>query len=170
MLSYTRTESPAGSLLLAGDEVGLRKLLFRGEPDPAWREDAAFFKSAVDQLRAYFVRELQEFDVPLAPEGTSFQQRVWQELCTISYGQTITYGELARRIGNPAGSRAVGAANGANPISIIIPCHRVIGASGKLVGYGGGMRNKDLLLGLERSGLQGFQHSMFSLGAAGGDL
>jgi methylated-DNA-[protein]-cysteine S-methyltransferase len=147
-------DSPAGRLLLAADEAGLRMLLF-GEgrdvaaPDPAWRADAAPLEEAVRQLRAYFEGELREFDLPLAPQGTEFQKRVWRELRNIPYGTTISYGELARRVGNPNGSRAVGLANGANPISIIIPCHRVIGSNGKLTGYGGGLERKQLLLALE---------------------
>jgi methylated-DNA-[protein]-cysteine S-methyltransferase len=107
---------------------------------------------AVGQLRAYFAGQRRTFELPLAPEGTPFQQRVWRELLNIPYGQTISYGELARRLGNPNGSRAVGLANGANPISIVIPCHRVIGSTGKLTGYGGGLKTKQWLLALERVG------------------
>jgi len=148
---YTWMESPVGRLLLAGDEKGLRKLLFAGNPEPGWREDPAALAEPVRQLRAYFAGELHNFELPLAPEGTPFQLRVWRELCRIPYGQTISYGELARRVGSPKASRAVGLANGANPISIIVPCHRVIGSNGKLTGYGGGLKNKEWLLGLERA-------------------
>jgi methylated-DNA-[protein]-cysteine S-methyltransferase len=109
---------------------------------------------AVRQLRAYFAGELQAFDLPLAPQGTPFQLAVWKHLCEIPYGETISYGELARRIGNPNASRAVGLANGSNPIPIVIPCHRVIGSNGKLTGYGGGLPIKDKLLGLERRQLR----------------
>ena len=97
-------------------------------------------------LTAYFIGNLDEFDVPLAQDGTAFQKKVWQELRRIPFGETISYGELARRIGQPAASRAVGRANGQNPISIIVPCHRVIGANGTLTGYGGGIRRKQWLL------------------------
>jgi methylated-DNA-[protein]-cysteine S-methyltransferase len=143
-------ESPVGRLLLAADETGLRKLLFGGKPESGWREDPAALAEPVRQLRAYFAGELRDFDLPLAPAGTPFQLRVWRELRNIPYGQTISYGELARRIGSPNGSRAVGLANGANPISIVVPCHRVIGSNGKLTGYGGGLENKERLLALER--------------------
>ena len=102
------------------------------------------------QLQAYFDGDLKQFDLPIDPQGTPFQQLVWKELCNIPYGITISYGELAARIGNPKGSRAVGLANGRNPISIIVPCHRVIGANGKLVGYGGGLDRKIWLLELEQ--------------------
>src|SRR5690606_32489233 len=104
------------------------------------------------QLGAYFAGELQAFDLPLAPEGTPFQRTVWQALQSIPYGQTISYGELAQEIGRPTASRAVGAANGRNPLPIVIPCHRVIGGNGSLTGYGGGLRFKKALLSLERNG------------------
>ncbi len=149
---YTWMESPVGRLLLAADESGLRQILFRGEPAAHWRDDPQPLAEAVRQLRAYFAGELRDFDLPLAPEGTPFQLRVWRELRNIPYGQTISYGELARRVGSPNGSRAVGLANGANPISIVVPCHRVIGSNGKLTGYGGGLENKQRLLSLERAG------------------
>jgi methylated-DNA-[protein]-cysteine S-methyltransferase len=106
---------------------------------------------AVRQLSEYFAGERKEFDFPLAPEGTEFQRAVWKRLQEIPYGQTISYGELARRVGNPKASRAVGAANGKNPIPIVIPCHRVIGADGKLTGFGGGLPIKEALLAIERS-------------------
>jgi methylated-DNA-[protein]-cysteine S-methyltransferase len=154
-MSYAWMESPTGRLLLAADDVGLRYVMFadgrdRAEPKPAWREDASALRHAVLQLRAFFAGELRDFDLKLAPEGPEFHRRVWRELCNIPYGETISYGELARRIGSPNASRAVGRANGANPIAIIIPCHRVIGSNGKLTGYGGGLPRKELLLGLER--------------------
>lgn len=104
----------------------------------------------IRQLNAYFAGKLESFDLPLAPEGTPFQQKVWKELCQIPYGETISYGELARRIGNASASRAVGLANGSNPIPIVIPCHRVIGSNGKLTGYGGGLDIKEKLLALEK--------------------
>ena len=102
------------------------------------------------QLEAYFAGELQRFDLALAPDGTDFQQAVWQALTTIPYGATCSYGEIARQIGKPKASRAVGAANGQNPIPIIIPCHRVIGSTGKLTGFGGGLAAKEILLELEQ--------------------
>jgi methylated-DNA-[protein]-cysteine S-methyltransferase len=154
LLSYAWMDSPVGRLLLAADDVGLRYLLFaegrtQARPAPGWREDAKRLAEPLRQLRAYFAGDLRRFDLVTAPEGTGFQERVWLELLRIPYGETISYGELARRIGNPNGSRAVGLANGANPISIVIPCHRVIGTSGKLTGYGGGLQTKEWLLAHE---------------------
>jgi methylated-DNA-[protein]-cysteine S-methyltransferase len=111
-------------------------------------------RETVRQLRAYFAGELETFELDLAPEGTPFQQKVWSELLNIPFGETISYGELARRIGNPNASRAVGLANGSNPIPIIIPCHRVIGSNGKLTGYGGGLPIKEKLLALEKRQLR----------------
>lgn len=119
--------------------------------DSEWIHDpsAEPIPEAIRQLQAYFCGELRVFDLPLAAEGTPFQQTVWEELTRIPYGETISYGELAHRIGNRNSSRAVGLANGRNPISIVVPCHRVIGANGKLVGYGGGLNRKVWLLELE---------------------
>jgi methylated-DNA-[protein]-cysteine S-methyltransferase len=151
-------ESPVGALLLVAGEPGLTHILFassgRTKPDPAWHEDGAPLRETMAQLRAYFAGELERFDLPLAPEGTAFQQSVWTKLGEIPYGETISYGELARRVGNPKASRAVGLANGQNPIPIIIPCHRVIGSNGKLTGYGGGLPIKEKLLALERRQLR----------------
>lgn len=155
LMIYTRMNSPVGELVIAADGEALRFVLFQtgkmaAPAAPEW-EDAkrGIVKETVRQLDAYFSRKLRAFDLPLGPQGTGFQERVWQELVNIGYGATISYGELARRIGNPAASRAVGLANGRNPIPIIIPCHRVIGASGKLTGYGGGLPVKEHLLALE---------------------
>jgi methylated-DNA-[protein]-cysteine S-methyltransferase len=158
-LTYTRIDSPVGPLLLVGDEGGLRQILFvngrySARPDPAWKEHPAAFAETIRQLRAYFAGELEDFDLPLAPEGTPFQLEVWRRLRDIPYGGTISYGELARRIKNPKASRAVGLANGSNPIPIIIPCHRVIGSNGKLTGYGGGLPIKEKLLALEQRQLR----------------
>jgi methylated-DNA-[protein]-cysteine S-methyltransferase len=153
-------ESPVGRLLLAADEAGLRHIIFAegrepAEPRPEWRElgndDDALLAETIRQLRAWFAGELREFDLKLSPEGSDFHQRVWRELLNIPYGETITYGELARRVGSPNASRAVGRANGANPIPIVIPCHRVIGSNGKLTGYGGGLPRKGFLLVLEQN-------------------
>jgi methylated-DNA-[protein]-cysteine S-methyltransferase len=159
MVSFTQIESPLGPLLLAADETGVRYIEFvngrrTARPDPEWHEDSNRLQEPVRQLRAYFAGELETFDLPLAPAGTTFQLSVWRRLCEIPYGETISYGELARRLGNPNASRAVGLANGANPIPIVIPCHRVIGSSGKLTGYGGGLPIKEKLLALERRQLR----------------
>jgi methylated-DNA-[protein]-cysteine S-methyltransferase len=153
--SYAWMESPVGRLLLAADESGLRQLLFAEgrsavRPRDEWQENDGALAEPMRQLTAYFAGTLRQFDLKVAPEGTPFQRRVWQELLAIPYGTTISYGELARRIGNPNASRAVGLANGANPISIVIPCHRVIGSNGTMTGYGGGLKNKEWLLALER--------------------
>ena len=154
-MDYAWIETPIGRLLLISDENGLHRIDFANgssRPDPAWHESLDALKETIRQLRAYFARELEEFEVPLAPEGTPFQKNVWRHLCEIPYGKTISYGELAHRVGNPKASRAVGLANGANPIPIIIPCHRVIGSNGKLTGYGGGLSVKEKLLALEAQG------------------
>jgi methylated-DNA-[protein]-cysteine S-methyltransferase len=164
LVSYTRIDSPVGRLLLAGGDDGLRVLSFIDgredkaiAPDPSWREippdESPTLRETVRQLRAYWARELRDFDLPLRPRGTPFQLAVWKQLCAIPYGTTISYGELARRVGNPKGSRAVGLANGSNPIAIVIPCHRVIGSNGKLTGYGGGLPIKEKLLELEQQRL-----------------
>ena len=151
---YTKMDSPVGPLLLAGDDRGLRFVSFAASrraktPQPDWEEDEAPFAEAVRQLRAYFAGELKVFDLPLVLEGTEFQLRVWRCLRTIPYGETLCYGELAERIGNPKAVRAVGLANGCNPIPIIVPCHRVIGSNGNLTGFGGGLPVKKKLLALE---------------------
>jgi methylated-DNA-[protein]-cysteine S-methyltransferase len=156
--SYIWMESPVGKLLLAADEDGLIEIAFaegRTTPvvDPSWICGGAVLREPVRQLQAFFAGELRDFDLPLKPRGTTFQKRVWELLREIPFGETISYGELARRTGNPAASRAVGLANGSNPISIVVPCHRVIGSNGKLTGYGGGLENKRWLLDFERSRL-----------------
>jgi methylated-DNA-[protein]-cysteine S-methyltransferase len=142
---------PGGALVYLGfNRPGHRSRLPRYVAEGAGLSaDRALLEPARRQLEAYFRGELRDFDLPLAPRGTPFQLRVWAELRNIPYGRTISYGELSRRLGDPALTRAVGAANGANPISIIIPCHRVIGADGALVGYGGGLDVKRKLLDLE---------------------
>ena len=152
---FRETASPIGPLLFAGDDDGLRFLAFkrgrdRAEPQAGWEPDRRMLKEPVRQVEAYFNGKLTQFDFPLAPQGTPFQTSVWQELLRIPYGETISYGELARRLGNPKAVRAVGLANGSNPIAIVIPCHRVIGSNGSLVGYGGGLPIKQALLALER--------------------
>ncbi|MGH8292831.1 MAG: methylated-DNA--[protein]-cysteine S-methyltransferase [Gammaproteobacteria bacterium] len=152
---YCYLQTPVGQLLLAGDEQGLRQVDFQdgphpAKPDPAWHEDAKPFHEAIRQLREYFDGERRSFDLSLAPAGTAFQLKVWRALRGIPYGRTWSYGELARRIKRPQASRAVGAANGQNPLPIIVPCHRVIGANGALTGFGGGLKIKQQLLELER--------------------
>jgi methylated-DNA-[protein]-cysteine S-methyltransferase len=156
MTTYTTThESPVGPLTLtAGEDGALTRLLMqdqrhRGPDDPTWVEDQAPFEAARVQLDEYFAGERTEFALELRPHGTEFQRQVWNALLEIPYGTTSSYGELADRIGNPRAVRAVGLANGRNPIGIIIPCHRVIGADGSLTGYGGGLDRKVALLSLE---------------------
>ena len=154
-MNYVYLDTPIGTLLVAGDEHAVRRIEFpnkEAKPEPGWVESAKGpVGAAVKQLREYFAGSRSEFDLPLEPEGTAFQKSVWKRLLDIPYGATISYGELAKRVGNPNASRAVGAANGKNPIPIVIPCHRVIGASGKLTGFGGGLPVKEALLRLEKN-------------------
>ncbi len=152
---HTTIASPVGELLLTGDGERLTGLSLRagrrlGLAGADSRPADEPFAEVREQLGQYFAGEREVFDLSLAPDGTSFQQRVWHALSTIPYGQTAGYGELAARIGRPTASRAVGMANGRNPISIVIPCHRVIGANGDLTGYAGGIDRKRFLLDLER--------------------
>lgn len=156
MTYWHEIDSPVGRLLLAGDGLHLGRVHFqsgphRMRPQKDWTRSSEPFEAAITQLREYFAGRRRGFDLPLAPAGTDFQRRVWRALTTIAYGETISYGELARRIGNPRASRAVGLANGANPLPIIVPCHRVIGASGALTGFGGGLPIKRTLLALEKA-------------------
>jgi methylated-DNA-[protein]-cysteine S-methyltransferase len=156
-MTYVLLDSPVGLLTLVAENRTLTKLFMDaqrhapepgsfGEPgDPADEP----FASAAAQLDAYFAGQLTEFDLPLAPAGTPFQRQVWAALQQIPYGTTVSYGELADKLGKPNASRAVGLANGRNPIAIVIPCHRVIGADGSLTGYGGGLDRKRFLLDLE---------------------
>ena len=118
-------------------------------PRKDWEQSEKPFRETIRQLNAYFAGKLTNFDVEVEGEGTAFQQRVWKELRNVPYGETVTYGDIAKAIGQPTASRAVGMANGRNPISIVVPCHRIIGSSGKLVGYGGGLERKTKLLKLE---------------------
>lgn len=147
---HTIFPSPIGNLLLTSDGENLTGLQMDSadgfEIDSDWDENTTPLAEAVIQLRAYFAGELKAFDLPLLPEGTPFQKRVWKELQRIPFGRTISYQELARRVGNPNASRAVGSANGRNPIAVIIPCHRVIAADGTLGGFGGGLDRKEWLL------------------------
>jgi methylated-DNA-[protein]-cysteine S-methyltransferase len=153
-LRFCDISTPVGRLLLSGDESGLRGISFQAgfhpvRPAQDWRRTEEPFGEVIGQLEAYFAGELRRFDLRLAPEGTPFQREVWSALTTIPYGETVSYGELALRIGRSNASRAVGAANGRNPIPIVIPCHRVIGADGSLTGFGGGLAIKSQLLELE---------------------
>lgn len=154
-MKYATMNSPIGAILIARNEEGITAIEFETErrppPPPDWDEDASALADAVAQLREYFAGDRTLFDLPLAPRGTEFQRSVWDALVGIPYGETRSYGDIASRIGNPTASRAVGAANGRNPIAIVIPCHRVIGASGNLTGYAGGLGIKRALLELERN-------------------
>ena len=151
---YTHIDTPVGKLLVARGDAGLTAIHFekKGVPAPPredWTRDDTAFADIREQLRAYFARELTTFDLKLAPRGTPFQLDVWSALRTIRYGETRSYQQLAKMIGREKAVRAVGAANGANPLPIVIPCHRVIGSNGSLTGFGGGMAAKRFLLDLE---------------------
>ena len=150
---YTRFHTELCEIILVGDENGLKFLELNTddnkkpfEIDKSWQRSNDFFKNAVKQLKEYFTGGRKNFKIDLAPDGTEFQQHVWKELLKIPYGETRSYGEIAEAIGRPKASRAVGAANGQNPISLIVPCHRVIGSSGKLTGYAHGLKAKQWLL------------------------
>jgi methylated-DNA-[protein]-cysteine S-methyltransferase len=154
-LLYATIDSPIGELLLLGEECVLRGLYMQEGRKPmpiasAWRQAAEPFRNVITQLQEYFAGARSVFEVPLLMEGTPFERRVWRALQDIPYGATVTYGEVARRIDEPSAARAVGLANGRNPVSVIVPCHRVIGANGTLTGYGGGLERKRALLDLER--------------------
>lgn len=154
-MTYYRTmESPIGRLLLTASDAGLSGIFMQDHkggpaPEPDWINDPSRFTDAVSQLERYFAGELREFRLKLDLHGTPFQVSVWNALLDIPYGQTRSYADLARAIGNPAAVRAVGLANGRNPVSIVVPCHRVIGSNGSLTGYGGGLDRKRFLLDLE---------------------
>ncbi len=157
---YCYLETPIGDLLLAGDDqalwlVGFPEGSMRREPEPDWIYSEKPFTDAREQLSAYFAGERKSFDLNLKPGGTEFQLQVLEELQKIPYGTTTSYGDIAKRIGRPRAMRAVGAANGRNPIPIIIPCHRVIGSSGDMTGFGGGIPTKEALIRLE------LEHSQF---------
>ena len=165
MIFCRRIDSPVGPLMLAADDNGLRHIEFRDNRHPADRSDwhggdNEILDATVAQLREYFDGERRDFDLPLAPQGTEFQRVVWQELARIPYGATISYAQLAQRVGNASAMRAVGAANGRNPLPIVLPCHRVIGADGSLTGFGGGLPTKQFLLRLEGA-LPGEQVGLF---------
>jgi len=151
---YCYVDSPIGELLLAGDDAGLAVIGFpkgsmRRNPEPEWIFNERKLATARRQLREYFAGKRREFDLPLHLSGTEFQVSVLKALREIPYGETVSYGEIARRIGRPKAVRAVGAANGRNPLPIVVPCHRVIGSTGDLTGFGGGLDTKEALLRLE---------------------
>ncbi|ODQ89921.1 cysteine methyltransferase [Mycolicibacterium flavescens] len=154
-LMFRTMDSPVGQLTLAGEDGRLMHLRMVDQTyEPArdgWVADDSVFGDAVEQLDAYFAGDLTEFTLDLDMIGTLFQRKVWAALLTIPYGETRSYGEIARQIGAPSAFRAVGLANGHNPIGIIVPCHRVIGSNGSLTGYGGGLERKRALLDMERS-------------------
>ena len=153
-LQYTTLESPIGELLLLGDGEDLHGLYMQEGRRPvsvssSWERSDPAFADVGEQLEQYFAGERTSFDVGLSMRGAEFERRVWRALREIPYGETVSYGEIARRVGSPQAARAVGLANGRNPIAVIVPCHRVIGADGGLTGYGGGLERKRLLLELE---------------------
>ncbi|WP_421198334.1 methylated-DNA--[protein]-cysteine S-methyltransferase [Aeromonas enteropelogenes] len=157
MIRYDILPTHCGDLLIAINERGLVHVDFvaglRALPDMSgWQQDGEALAPYLAEFKAYFAGRLQHFTLPLAASGTAFQQTVWQALCDIPYGETRSYGDIARAIGKPNAMRAVGAANGRNPLSIIVPCHRVIGQNGSLTGYAGGLGIKKALLALEESG------------------
>ncbi len=154
-LYYRWIPSPIGQLFATSDGKRITAIGFSSDPpacdpEPSWQEDHLVFQALNDQLESYFSGQLRVFTLPLAPAGTPFQMKVWQCLRQIPYGQTLSYGQVADRIGKPRASRAVGAACGQNPLSIVVPCHRVVGHTGKLVGFGGGLETKQKLLTLEQ--------------------
>ena len=152
---YTYMDSPAGKVWVAWCRDGLVSVGFADQPkgqqiEKDWEYDSELRCEAVDQLKAYFAGTLRKFDLPLVLHGTHFQKSVWRQLASIDFGETTTYGAIAKRLGKPRASRAVGAANGQNPIAIVLPCHRVIGQNGKLTGFAGGIDKKEKLLRFER--------------------
>lgn len=158
MISYSYYESPIGRLLLVASSEGVRGIHFFEEKyypsiEDSWSADAEhpMLQAAQDQLTEYFASQRRVFELPLDPVGTEFQKKVWQALRTIPFGETRSYIDIARQLGDPKATRAVGAANGRNPISIVVPCHRVVGADGSLTGYAGGLQRKHALLRLEHT-------------------
>ncbi len=148
---YDRLPSPLGDLTICADALGITAVAFPEESQPAAEPNPnALVRRAAEQLAAYFAGRRTRFDLPLNAAGTAFQRRVWQALCTVPFGETASYGEIAAALGNPRASRAVGLANGRNPIAILVPCHRIIGSDGSLTGYGGGLDRKRWLLDHER--------------------
>lgn len=159
-MHYCYLDTPIGRLLLAGSEQELKLIAFpqgsmKRKPEPGWTYSEAPFREARQQLKEYFKGERTEFELALCPEGTPFQLAVLEELLRIPYGTTASYGDVAHRLGRPKASRAVGAANGRNPLPIVIPCHRVVGSNGALTGFGGGIDTKKALLELEQGFSEG---------------
>ncbi len=157
MMWFDEFTTPVGTLTIAADDGGLRQVRFPSERHPIargqdWKRDAGALREAREQLLAYFAGERREFTLPLRPVGTAFQLQVWNTLAEIPFGATWSYGDVARRIGEPTAARAVGAANGRNPLPIVLPCHRVIGSDGSLTGFGGGLPIKRFLLEHEGAG------------------
>jgi methylated-DNA-[protein]-cysteine S-methyltransferase len=157
MIRYARIDTPLGKLLATAEDDRLTGLYFDGQahaptPRAEWKEEkagAGLFEQCARQVGEYLGGKRHAFELPLAPAGTEFQQRVWREIARIPFGETLTYAELARRAGAPGSARAAGAATGRNPLSIVVPCHRVVGAAGALTGYAGGIERKERLLALE---------------------
>lgn len=141
---------PVGRIWIAADDTGVTDVSYAGPPAGAVEGRTPLIDEAAEQLNGYFRGERREFDLPLSPSGTPFRLKVWEELRRIPYGLTVTYGQVAAAVGDPKASRAVGMANNRNPLAIIVPCHRVVGADGSLTGYAGGLANKELLLALEK--------------------
>ena len=156
MRYYDFYDSPHGRMLLVATDEGLKGVYFDGQkyhprPEAEWRSEPGhpILRQAARELAAYFGGERRGFTTPLAPAGTPFQRAVWRAISTVAFGRTITYGELARRCGYPGSSRAAGAATGRNPLTIVVPCHRIVGSDGSLTGYAGGLERKRALLALE---------------------
>jgi methylated-DNA-[protein]-cysteine S-methyltransferase len=147
-MKYAQVDTPIGKLTVVAADTGVRRILWDGEapPEGAFEGGSDLLDAAVTQIREYFAGARTTFDLPLDLGGTPFQQKVWLELAAIPFGTTISYGEQARRIGRPQAARAVGAANGRNPVPVVLPCHRVIGSGGALTGFGGGLDTKRSLL------------------------
>lgn len=153
---YTHLDSPVGAFLVSGTDKALTMTSFSSghqqrQPEPHWKQDPAPLRYALDEFEAYFAGEPIEFTAPVELNGTPFQRSVWEALLTLPYGATTSYGELAQAIGRPKAARAVGAANGANRLPVIIPCHRVLGSDHSLTGFGGGLAAKEILLRLEQA-------------------
>jgi methylated-DNA-[protein]-cysteine S-methyltransferase len=162
MTAYATIDSPIGEILLTGDGGALTRLYMSPfDVDPAWERDPAALAEPVRQLAEYFAGERTEFELELRPAGTAFQRSVWDLLLKIPYGETTTYGSIALELGNPRSVRAFGLDKGRNPISIDVPCHRVIGADGSLVGYGGGLERKRALLAHEAEVTAGFRATLW---------
>lgn len=166
---YTEIESPIGPLLMTLESDHLTNICMFNQKrtvpiQPDWIASDRHFRDTAKQLKEYFKGKRREFEIPIRPRGTEFQQAVWNQLLKIPYGTTVSYGEIARRIQNPKAVRAVGLANGQNPIPLIIPCHRVIGANGKLTGFGGGLENKAMLLRIEQSRSETFEAELVAGG------